>query len=242
MTNTMQSACFTMSRTTQRLAVATLMCRAFSSSALTIAVITGSTRSEGPPRPINGPRVAKFVQSRLEQRGNKVTVVDPRHVDLGLLQKPHFAYAKSQIPDVLRDIHEVFQTADAYVAVTPEYNHAPSPALLNIMNHFGSSTFGFKPSAIVSYSAGQWGGTRASQALRPVLSELGCLPVSAMIHVPFAQDAFNEDGTVQGGKDEQKRWEVYMDRCFAQVRARSCQRKRDELIIFSKEIILNLLI
>jgi NAD(P)H-dependent FMN reductase len=162
--------------------------------------------------------VAKFVQSRLEQRGNKVTVIDPRQVDLRLLQKPHFAYAKSQIPDVLREIHEVFETADAYVAVTPEYNHAPSPALLNILNHFGSSTFGFKPSAIVSYSAGQWGGTRASHALRPVLSELGCIPVSAMIHVPFAQDAFNEDGTVQGGEDEQKRWEGYMDRCFSQVR------------------------
>jgi len=36
--------------------------------------------------------------------------------------------------------------------VTPEYNHAPGPALLNLLDHFGSSTFSFKPSVIVSYS------------------------------------------------------------------------------------------
>lgn len=34
----------------------------------------------------------------------------------------------------------------------------------------GSSIFSLKPSAIVSYSAGQWGGTRAAMALRPILS------------------------------------------------------------------------
>merc|ERR1739842_289582 len=31
-----------------------------------------------------------------------------------------------------------------------------SPALLNILNHFGSSVFSYKPSAIVGYSMGQW--------------------------------------------------------------------------------------
>ena len=99
--------------------------------------------------------------------------------------------------------------------MTPEYNHAPSPALLNIFNHFGSSTFGFKPSAIVTYSAGQWGGTRAAQALRPVLSELGCLPVSAMIHIPRAQDVINADGVVQ--ETDHERWRQYTARCFAQL-------------------------
>jgi chromate reductase len=34
---------------------------------------------------------------------------------------------------------------------------------------------------IVTYSGGQWGGTRAAVALRSTLSELGCLPVSAMM-------------------------------------------------------------
>ncbi|MCW1889820.1 hypothetical protein OK016_12130 [Vibrio chagasii] len=49
---------------------------------------------------------------------------------------------------------------------------------------------------IDAYSAGQWGGARASVSMRTCLSELGCLPVSAMIHLPKAQEVFDEEGCV----------------------------------------------
>ncbi|EOD35847.1 hypothetical protein EMIHUDRAFT_362861 [Emiliania huxleyi CCMP1516] len=101
--------------------------------------------------------------------------------------------------------------------VTPEYNHAPSPALVNILNHFGSSVFSFKPSAIVSYSQGQWGGCRAAVGLRPILSELGCLPVSAMVHVPRAHQVLDETGTPTGGAKEAERWHGYAHRTWSQL-------------------------
>lgn len=94
--------------------------------------------------------------------------------------------------------------------VPQEYNHAPAPALLETLNHFGGSSFAFKPSCIVSYSAGQWGGTRAAVGLRPVLSELGCLPVSAMIHIPNAGKLFKQDGSLTDPA-AQERWECV---CF----------------------------
>jgi NAD(P)H-dependent FMN reductase len=94
---------------------------------------------------------------------------------------------------------------------TQEYNHAPAPALLDTLNHFGSSSFAFKPSCIVTYSAGQWGGTRAAVGLRTVLSELGCLPVSAMIHIPHAANLFAPDGSLVDTADEE-RWE-----CVARI-------------------------
>jgi len=106
------------------------------------------------------------------------------------------------------------------VCVTPEYNHSPSPALMNVLNHFGSSTFSFKPSAIVTYSAGQWGGTRAGVALRTTLSELGALPVSAMIHIPKAQEVINRDGSIvvtSEANDEEERWQKYCSRTFSQL-------------------------
>jgi chromate reductase, NAD(P)H dehydrogenase (quinone) len=187
-----------------------------SSEALNIAVITGTTRTEGPPLPIIGPRVARLVCDHLDQRGHIVSLIDVRELDLPLLKKPEFAYAKRQLPAQLQNLRETIEGADAYVTITPEYNHAPSPALLNLLNHFGSSIFSFKPSAIVSYSAGQWGGTRAALALRPILSELGCLPVSAMIHIAKAQEVLNEDGvpTEPATADS---WDRYLDRCFSQL-------------------------
>lgn len=194
--------------------------RPFSSpsvAALNIAIITGTTRVSPPPRPIIGPRICSYIASNLEERGHSVYIFDPRETQLPLLEKPHFAYAPSQVPLLLAQVNDELKKADAYVAITPEYNHAPSPALLNVLNHFGSSIFSFKPSAIVSYSAGQWGGARAAIALRPVLSELGCLPVSAMIHVPNAAQAFDEDGQATGGQDEEERWKSYAGRCLGQL-------------------------
>ena len=204
-----------LSRRWKYLALSSLRCFG-SASGLKVSVITGTTRTEGPPRPILGPRVASFVVDGLKRRGHEVSVIDPRKVGLNLLEKPEFAYARSQVPAELDELHSILAKSDAYVAVTPEYNHAPSPALLNIFNHFGSSIFSFKPSAIVSYSAGQWGGTRAAIALRPVLSELGCLPVSAMVHVPKAQEVFEEDGSLKS-PEEEKEWEGYLNRCIYQL-------------------------
>mmetsp|Transcript_28215 Transcript_28215/g.84927 ORF Transcript_28215/g.84927 Transcript_28215/m.84927 type:complete len:221 (+) Transcript_28215:174-836(+) len=181
---------------------------------LRIAVMLGSTR-DGPPRPVNlGRRVGAFVSSILERRGHAVDVVDPVEEDLPLLVKPHFAYAPNQVPPKLDKLNTRLLEADAYVAVTPEYNHAPSPALLNMLNHIGSSVMSYKPSLIVSYSAGQWGGARAAVLLRPALSEMGALPVSAMIHVPKAAEVFDEAGTP---REDQERWASYFDRGASQL-------------------------
>lgn len=137
---------------------------------LRVLVFQGSTRVMGPPQPARvGDRVVKWVSSALIERGHQVEIVDPVETDLPLLQKPHFAYASGRAPEALESLAAAISDSQAYVMCTPEYNHAPSPALLNTINHFGSSLFSFKPSAIVSYSQGQWGGTRAALALRAPL-------------------------------------------------------------------------
>ena len=71
----------------------------------------------------------------------------------------------------------------------------------------------------MTYSAGQWGGTRAGVSLRTTLSELGCLPVSAMIHIPKAQEVFDRDGNVDTSKDnnDTEQWRNYSSRCFSQL-------------------------
>lgn len=105
------------------------------------------------------------------------------------------------------------------VSLSPSYPHAPS-----------------SPAAIVSYSAGQWGGTRAAQALRPVLSELGCIPVSAMVHVPAAQEKLGEDGSPLGGEAAAARWRQYAGRAFGQLEwwaeaARAHRRVADPAVV-----------
>jgi len=184
------------------------------SAALRILIFQGSTRIDGPPRPARvGERVVKWASAVLTARGHPIDVCDPIETDIPLLRKPHFAYAQGRAPAQLEKLAQRIKESEAYVMVTPEYNHAPSPALLNTINHFGASLFAFKPSAIVSYSQGQWGGVRAAHSLRAPLSELGCIPVSAMIHVPKAHLAFDEDGLALDGQT----WDAYAARTFSQL-------------------------
>lgn len=188
--------------------------------ALNICILSGSTRMDGaPPRPILSPRITRYIESAVAKRSlqHNVTVIQAKTAHLPLLERPHFTYSKSQpVPPELSVLHESLFKADAYIVITPEYNHSPCPGLMNLMNHFGSSVFSFKPSGIVSYSAGQWGGTRAAHSLRPFLSELGCLPVSAMVHFPKAAQLLDEEGCLVHG-DQEKDWDGYVDRMLSQL-------------------------
>lgn len=182
-------------------------------------IFIGTSRDSSPPNPPRlGLRVARACKLALDNFGTDLTVelIDPLDFNLDAIFKPHFAYRKSVVPKDLDELASKIQSADGYIMVSPEYNHSMSPALSHLLNHFGSSLFSYKPSAIVTYSAGQWGGCRAAVGMRTFLSELGCLPVSAMVHIPKAQEVYQENGEVVDGADPVA-WDNYMHRTFAQL-------------------------
>lgn len=182
-----------------------------------LVICLGSERNSAPPHPARlGLRVADACRRRLIARGTEPELIDPLDIALPAPFKPHFSYARGKAPEALEALARVIETADGYVMVSPEYNHSMSPALAHLLNHFGSSLYSYKPSAIVTYSAGQWGGTRAAVNMRTFLSELGCLPVSAMIHVPKAQEVFDDRGDYIDGVDGAA-WDSYFDRTMAQL-------------------------
>ncbi|MBH0077128.1 MULTISPECIES: NAD(P)H-dependent oxidoreductase [unclassified Pseudoalteromonas] len=182
-------------------------------------VFLGTVRDSTPPKPARlGLRVSSAcIECLTEHFGDhEFELIDTLDFPSENVFKPHFAYAKSNAPTELTLLADKIKAADGYIMISPEYNHSMSPALADLLNHFGSSLFSYKPSAIVTYSAGQWGGVRAAISMRTFLSELGCLPVSAMIHVPKAQDVFSEDGKPVAG-ESQSSWFNYFSRTFSQL-------------------------
>jgi len=131
-----------------------------------------------------------------------VTVYDPIQVfgsggaleGDGHLSTPHF-FLKAGTSAKMDEMAATIKASHSIVVVTAEYNHTMPPALTSLMGHFGGSNFKLKPSAIVSYSPGPWGGMRAAMSARPFLSELGCLPVAKLTGYSMPADLFNEDGT-----------------------------------------------
>jgi len=157
---------------------------------LNIVVILGSVRQGR-----NAPRVGKFIVSKLNEKKHKVTLLDPAELKLPMLEKAYHHYRPGETPpENLQKIAAVLEAADAIIPISAEYNHAVPPALANTLDHFGGKQYMFKPSAIVTYSAGQYGGARAGVALRSLLGELGCLSVSAMLSIGLVSTKLDEDG------------------------------------------------
>lgn len=195
---------------------------------LKLLVFLGSVRKSSPPEPPRlGERVARACQAMLGDED--ATLIDPLEVPNEAVFTPHFSYRRGEAPAELDRLAEAVSAADGYVMVSPEYNHAMSPALAGLLNHFGSSRFAFKPSAIVTYSAGQWGGTRAAVNMRSFLGELGCLPVSAMIHIPKAQEVLDAEGAFLPEVDAEA-WRSYFGRTLKQLTwwAKAATSMRDE--------------
>jgi NAD(P)H-dependent FMN reductase len=156
---------------------------------LRILVVYGSVRTDR-----QGIRAARFVVNECRARGHEVTLVDPLEHRLPLLDKMYKEYPKGQAPEALERLAALIVPADAVVVVSGEYNHSIPPALSNLLDHFLEEWF-WKPSAIVCYSAGSYGGVRAAMQLRMMLGELGMPSIPSIFPVPAVQDAFAEDGT-----------------------------------------------
>lgn len=131
-------------------------------------IFLGSVRQSTPPYPIRlGHRIALACEKYfIEHTTHSVEIIDTLGFELERIFKPHFAYHKNETPQNLNLLAQKIKNADGYIMISPEYNHTMSPALANLLNHFGSSLFSYKPSAIVTYSAGQWGGARAAVSMR----------------------------------------------------------------------------
>ena len=112
---------------------------------------------------------------------------------LPLLDRMYKEYERGTAPRVLEELAEIYRRTDAFAIVSGEYNHGIPPALKNLLDHFLEEYF-FRPSAIVCYSAGQFGGVRAAMQLRMTLAELGMPSIPSLLPVPRIEEAFTPAG------------------------------------------------
>jgi NAD(P)H-dependent FMN reductase len=155
---------------------------------LLMPVILGSVRSDR-----QGVKAARFIIRHLENQGCEAPLVDPVELNLPLLDRMYKEYSKGQAPEVLERLADLFRRADAFVIVSGEYNHSIPPALSNTLDHFLEEYF-WRPSAIVCYSGGRFGGVRAAMQLRAMLCELGTPSIPSLLPIPEIGKALTADG------------------------------------------------
>jgi NAD(P)H-dependent FMN reductase len=168
-----------------------MMLQRTSSSRRSIAVLLGSVR-----RDRMGSRAAQLVVRELEHRGHEVHLVDPLDLQLPLLDRMYKEHPAGEAPEKLERLATLYRSVDGFLVVSAEYNHGIPPALKNLLDHFLEEYF-WRPSGIVCYSAGSFGGVRAAMQLRMTLAELGMPSVPSVLPIPRIADALTDDGTAQ---------------------------------------------
>jgi NAD(P)H-dependent FMN reductase len=149
---------------------------------LKIAILTGSTR---PGR--NNEAVAKWVYHIAEQRGDaEFELVDIANYKLPLFDEPMSPMFGQYSHPRTRAWSEKVASFDAYVFVTPEYNHSVSGALKNAID-FLYREWNNKAAGFVSYG-GNAGGSRAVEHLRLIMAEMMVATVRAQVLLSLVTD------------------------------------------------------
>ena len=151
---------------------------------LRVAIIVGSTR---PGR--KGDAVARWVYEIVGSRGDaEFELVDIKEYDLPLLDEPISAIFGQYSNDHTKAWSAKIASFDAFVFVTPEYNHATSGALKNAIDYLYKE-WNNKAAGFVGY--GGAGGTRAVENLRLVMGELMVADVRAQVALSLYTDFEN---------------------------------------------------
>jgi NAD(P)H-dependent FMN reductase len=151
---------------------------------LKIGIILGSTR---PNR--NGEAVAQWVHGLAVTRGDAdYELIDLRDFDLPLLDEPiPPSQGKYSQPHTKKWAAKI-DSFDAFIFVTPEYNHSTSGALKNAID-FIYKEWNNKAAGFVSY--GSAGGVRAVEHLRLIMAELQIADVRAQVTLSLFADFEN---------------------------------------------------
>ena len=153
-----------------------------------LQIITVSTR---PSR--KGPAVAAWFSSIARAHGAfEVEDVDLAEVNLPVFDEPeHPRFGKYQ-HEHTRRWSGIISRGDAFVFVTPEYNFAPPPSLVNALDYLFKE-WAYKPAAFVSYG-GVSGGLRAVQMTKQMLTAFNMMPIVPAVTLPMFSSRIDASG------------------------------------------------
>jgi NAD(P)H-dependent FMN reductase len=162
---------------------------------LNLKIIIGSTR---PGRAAD--RVMPWIIGAAREHGGfTVDVLDLRDWPLPLFSETFATVGDPHDPTfsvpAVRRWNAKIAEGDAYLFITPEYNHSIPAALKNAIDSvFATFAFRGKPAAFVAYSGGIGGGIRAIEHLALVAIEAEMVPLRNSVVIPFVGNTFGAGG------------------------------------------------
>ncbi len=153
---------------------------------LRLSVVIASTR----PGRVGLPVGTWFAEAARAHGGFDVTLEDLAERALPVFDEPKHPRLRQYEHDHTRRWSEAVEAADAFVFVAPEYNHGPTPALVNALTYLVQE-WARKPAAFVTYG-GVSGGVRGAQSMKAILTTFKIMPLPESVTIPFVQQHLAE--------------------------------------------------
>jgi NAD(P)H-dependent FMN reductase len=158
-----------------------------------LKIIVGSTREGRSAEP-----VIPWVLGQAKAHGAfEVELLDLRDWPLPLFQETFATVGNRADPTysqpVVKKWNQTIAGGDAFLLITPEYNHSTSGVLKNAIDSvFVSYGFRHKPMGFLGYSQGIGGGSRAVEHLAQIAFELEAHALRDTVLLPFVSQAFKD--------------------------------------------------
>ena len=140
-----------------------------------------------------------FVDRATEHPAFDVDLVDLAELDLPFMDEPEHPRFARYVHDHTKRWSARVKAADAFVFVTPEYNHGYNAPLKNAIDYL-IHEWAYKPLGFVSYG-GVAAGTRAVQQLKQVAAVLKLSPLADAVYIPFVTQLIDEERRFQPTDD-----------------------------------------
>ena len=166
---------------------------------LLLPVLLGTNRKQR-----NSAHPAQWLIGEMQKRPD----IETRLFDARDFAFPHDDYGQA-IKDLFPEWRDTIINADGLVIVAPEYNHG-YPGILKAVLDLLLREYIHKAVAFVGVSAGPWGGTRAIEAMVPMVRELGLAVTFTDLNFASVQKTFDAKGNLLDHAYE-KRAEGFLD-------------------------------
>ncbi|HWE60070.1 MAG TPA: NAD(P)H-dependent oxidoreductase [Chloroflexota bacterium] len=160
-----------------------------------LQVIVGSTRETR-----IADQILPWVRDRTARHGGfELEVLDLRDWPLPMFSEHAGTLGNFIDPpysaSIVKEWNKKIAEADAYLFITPEYNHSVPGVLKNAIDSvFVSFAFRNKPAAFLGYSIGIAAGTRAVEHLALIAIEVELVPLRNTVLLAKAHQAFTKTG------------------------------------------------
>jgi NAD(P)H-dependent FMN reductase len=138
-----------------------------------------------------------------------VELVDLKEVNLPMFDEPRHPRLREYEHEHTKRWSAKIDAADAFIFVTPEYDHGTPPTFINALIYLVHE-WAHKPVGFVSYG-GPAGGTRSVQMVKPMLVSLKLVPLMESVMAPLFHKSIDDQGVFKASEMQESHAQAMLD-------------------------------